>query len=117
MVSNSPEVKRQQRADGLVAITFADTMIMSTYLVAFVVGPLEATEWRDVDGIRAACTHQVKASHRVRLDVAEFCLKWFQDYYGIPYPGDKVELLALPISPQERWRIWGASRSRESPSR
>ena len=30
------------------------------------------------------------------LDVGAFCLRWFQDYYGIPYPSDKVDLLALP---------------------
>ena len=97
-VSNSPEVEREPRADGLVTITFADTMIMSTYLVAFVVGPLEATEWRDVDGIPLRLVHIPGKGHLTEfgLDVAEFCLKWFQDYYGIPYPGDKVELLALP---------------------
>ena len=97
-VSNSPEVEREPRADGLVAITFADTMMMSTYLVAFVVGPLEATEWRDVDGIPLRLVHIPGKGHLTEfgLDVAEFCLKWFQDYYGIPYPGDKVELLALP---------------------
>ncbi|MGB1643806.1 MAG: M1 family metallopeptidase, partial [Ilumatobacteraceae bacterium] len=97
-VSNSPEVEREPRADDLVAITFADTMMMSTYLVAFVVGPLEATEWRDVDGIPLRLVHVPGKGHLTEfgLDVAEFCLKWFQDYYGIPYPGDKVELLALP---------------------
>ena len=30
------------------------------------------------------------------LDVGAFCLRWFQEYYGIPYPSDKVDLLALP---------------------
>jgi puromycin-sensitive aminopeptidase len=25
-----------------------------------------------------------------------FALEWFERYYGIPYPGDKVDLLALP---------------------
>ena len=30
------------------------------------------------------------------LDVGAFCLRWFQDYYGIAYPGDKVDLVALP---------------------
>ena len=27
---------------------------------------------------------------------ARSALRWFQDYYGIPYPSDKVDLLALP---------------------
>ena len=30
------------------------------------------------------------------LEVGAFALQWFQDYYGIPYPSDKVDLVALP---------------------
>ncbi|HEX6656526.1 MAG TPA: hypothetical protein VF065_00510, partial [Ilumatobacter sp.] len=60
-VSNGPEADRQTRpdgpGDGKVAIRFADTMSMSSYLVAFVVGPLEATEWTDVDGIPLRVVH------------------------------------------------------------
>jgi len=43
-VSNAAELDRSDTDDGRVRIRFADTMPMSTYLVAFVVGPLEATE-------------------------------------------------------------------------
>ena len=97
-VSNSPEIERHELENGLVAVTFADTMVMSTYLVAFVVGPLEATEWRDVNGIPLRLVHVPGKGHLTAfgLEVAEFCLAWFQEYYGIAYPGDKVELLALP---------------------
>ena len=42
-VSNSRETHQEVIPGGLTRIWFADTMIMSTYLVAFVVGPLEAT--------------------------------------------------------------------------
>jgi puromycin-sensitive aminopeptidase len=97
-VSNGPEVEREERPGGKVAIRFADTMVMSTYLVAFVVGPLEATDPVDVDGIPLRVIH-VPGKGRLAgfgLDVGAFCLRWFQDYYGIPYPGDKVDLLALP---------------------
>lgn len=97
-VSNSPEIQRSNLENGLIAVTFADTMAMSTYLVAFVVGPLEATEWQDVNGIPLRLVHVPGKGHLAAfgLEVAEFCLTWFQEYYGIPYPGDKVELLALP---------------------
>ena len=30
------------------------------------------------------------------LEIGAFALRWFEDYYGIPYPGDKVDLVALP---------------------
>ena len=97
-VSNGREVGRQPRGDGKVAVTFADTMVMSSYLVAFVVGPLEATEWVDVDGIPLRLVHVPGKAGLTEfgLEIGAFALRWFQDYYGIDYPSDKVELLALP---------------------
>ena len=80
------------------ASRFADTMAMSTYLVAFVVGPLEATEPVDVDGTPLRVVHVPGKGHltATALDVAAFCLRLFGRYYGIAYPGDKVDLVALP---------------------
>ena len=67
-VSNGAEIAGEKRPDGKVAVRFADTMPMSTYLVAFVVGPLEATEPVDVDGIAAADRPRARQGppHRVR---------------------------------------------------
>lgn len=50
-ISNGPEISRAPSDGGRVRVRFDDTMPMSTYLAAFVVGPLEATEPVDVDGI------------------------------------------------------------------
>ena len=96
-ISNAPEVE-QTTIDGRTTITFADTMTMSTYLVAFVVGRLEATEAVDVDGTPLRVVHVPGNEHLTAfgLDVGAFCLRWFQNYYGIAYPGDKVDLVALP---------------------
>ena len=30
------------------------------------------------------------------LEVGAAALRWFQDYYGIPYPSEKCDMLALP---------------------
>jgi puromycin-sensitive aminopeptidase len=97
-VSNSVEVAREERPDGKVAITFGDTISMSSYLVAFVVGPLEATEPVDVDGIELRVYHVPGRGHLAHFarDIGSFSLRWFQDYYGIPYPGEKVDLVGLP---------------------
>ncbi|MEX2626467.1 MAG: M1 family metallopeptidase, partial [Ilumatobacteraceae bacterium] len=102
-ISNSPEQHREPHAssDGAperVAVTFADTMVMSTYLVAFVVGPLEITETVDVDGIPLRIVHVPGKGHLTGfgLEVGAFCLRWYQDYYDIAYPGEKVDLVALP---------------------
>ena len=71
---------------------------MSTYLVAFIVGPLEATAPVDVGGIPLRLVHVPGKGHLAGfgLDVGAFALQWFQRYYGIPYPSDKVDLVALP---------------------
>ena len=96
-ISNAPEVDRTT-ADGRSVIRFADTMVMSSYLVAFVVGRLEMTETVDVDGIPLRLVHVPGKGHLTDfgLDVGAFCLRWFQEYYGIAYPGAKVDLVALP---------------------
>jgi puromycin-sensitive aminopeptidase len=96
-ISNAPEVERST-AEGRCVIRFADTMVMSSYLVAFVVGRLEMTDAADVDGIPLRVVHVPGKGHLTDfgLDVGAFCLRWFQDYYGIAYPGAKVDLVALP---------------------
>ncbi|MDQ3738915.1 MAG: M1 family metallopeptidase, partial [Actinomycetota bacterium] len=96
-ISNSAETERGERGDK-VAVRFAETMKMSTYLVAFIVGPLEATDPVDVDGIPLRVVHVPGKGHLCDfgLDVGAFCLRWFQEYYGIAYPSDKVDLVALP---------------------
>ena len=97
-VSNSPEIRRQDLGDGTVRIWFSDTMEMSSYLVAFVVGPLEVTAPVMVGNIPLRIVHVPGKSHLTEfgLKIGAFALEWFQTYYAIPYPGEKVDLIALP---------------------
>ncbi len=97
-VSNGREISRESTGDGLVRVRFADTMPMSTYLVAFVVGPLEATDPVMVNDVPLRIVHVPGKAGLTEfgLKVGAFALDWFQTYYGIPYPGDKVDLIALP---------------------
>ncbi len=97
-VSNAAEVSREPLEDGKVRVRFADTMAMSTYLVAFVVGPFEATDAVDVDGVPLRVVYPRGKGHLTdyALEVGAFCLRWFSEYYDIPYPGDKVDLVAIP---------------------
>jgi puromycin-sensitive aminopeptidase len=97
-VSNSRPIEDMPVGDGRRRIRFADTMPMSTYLVAFVVGPLEFTEAVDVDGVPLRVVHTPGrgALAGFALEVGAFALRYFTDYYGIPYPGDKIDLVAIP---------------------
>ena len=96
-ISNSPVVAIDQ-VDHKQRIRFAPTMKMSTYLVAFVVGKLEMTEVVDVDGVplRVVCTPGKLPLAEFALEVGAFALRFFTEYFNIPYPGDKVDLVAIP---------------------
>ena len=97
-LSNTPEVGREPSGDRKVAVRFDDTIHMSTYLVAWVVGPLELTEAVDVDGVPLRVAHVPGKGHLVDFAVESgaFSLRFFTDYYGIPYPEKKVDFVALP---------------------
>jgi puromycin-sensitive aminopeptidase len=97
-ISNGAEVARTPQPDGKVAVRFADTMPMSTYLVAIVVGPLEVTEPVDAGGTPLRIVHVPGKGHLTGFaqEIGRFALAWFQDYYGIKYPAEKVDLVALP---------------------
>ncbi len=96
-VSNGPVVSARLEG-GKKVVRFADTIRMSTYLVAFVIGPLEATDPVDVGGtpLRIWCVPGKRHLAAFGQAIAAFSLKFFQDYYGLPYPGRKLDLLAIP---------------------
>jgi puromycin-sensitive aminopeptidase len=97
-LSNTAAVSERPTADGRRWITFARTMKLSTYLAAWVVGPLELSETVDVDGVplRVACTPGRSALAGFALEVGSHALRYFTAYFGIPYPGDKLDLVAIP---------------------
>jgi puromycin-sensitive aminopeptidase len=97
-VSNGRELERVPLPSGRSAVHFADTIPMSTYLVAVIVGRLEATPPVDVLGTPLRVVHVPGKGHltSLALDVGAVALEWFQGYYGIPYPGQKVDMIALP---------------------
>jgi puromycin-sensitive aminopeptidase len=97
-ISNAREISREELGDGRVRFRFADTMVMSTYLVAFVVGPFEATDAVDVRGVPLRVVHPIGQGYlsAFGLETGRFGLEYFADYYGIPYPGDKLDLVAVP---------------------
>jgi puromycin-sensitive aminopeptidase len=98
-ISNTAVAKVGQLPDvGKRVVTFAPTVRMSTYLLAFVIGPLEPTEAATVNGIPVRVWAVPGKGHlaALALDVAAFSLRFFQEYYGIPYPGDKLDLIAIP---------------------
>ncbi|HEY2427380.1 MAG TPA: M1 family metallopeptidase [Acidimicrobiales bacterium] len=88
----------QRPTEGGTWVTFDRTMKMSTYLVAFVVGPLVTTRPVDVDGVplRVACVPGREGLADFALEVGAHALRFLAEYFAIPYPAGKLDLVALP---------------------
>ena len=97
-ISNGPEIEAEDLDDGGRRIRFDDTIAMSTYLVCFVVGPLEATEPVDVDGVALRVVHLPGKEHLTSpaIEIATHALAFFTNYFAIPYPSNKLDLVAIP---------------------
>lgn len=79
-------------------VVFADTIKMSTYLVAFIVGEFEGTEPVFVDG-KPLCVWAVPGKHHLgnfSREIGAASLSFFSTYYERQYPGDKLDLIAIP---------------------
>ena len=83
---------------GKKVVRFADSIKMSTYLVAFIVGQIEATApvFVGKTPLRFWTVPGKQPLTPFGHEIAAASLKFFEGYYGIPYPGDKLDLLAIP---------------------
>lgn len=79
-------------------VVFADSMKMSTYLVAFIVGEFEGTApvMASNAPLRVWAVPGKGRLARFAIDIGKASLDHFSSYYDIPYPGDKLDLIAIP---------------------
>jgi puromycin-sensitive aminopeptidase len=96
--SNGKEIDDTLLSPGARRVRFGDTIPMSTYLVAFIVGPLEATQPRHVRGTPVRIVHVPGKQDLTAfaLEVASHALQFFTDWFGIEYPAEKLDLVAIP---------------------
>lgn len=83
--------------NGARLVQFQRTPIMSTYLVAIVVGEFNYVEGKDSDGVIIRVNTPVGKSElgKFALEVAKCALPYYKDYFGIPYPLPKMDLIAI----------------------
>ena len=96
-ISNGP-VEREEPAPGGRIVYFAPTPPLSTYLLAVAVGPLEASAPRMLDSTPIRIWHVPGKGHltALALEAAAESLARLQDYFDIPYPYGKLDLVAVP---------------------
>ncbi len=96
--SNYPVATDTDLGNGQRTVSFKPTMKMSTYLVAFIIGAFEETEALDVDGVPLRVVYPIGNGHltALALEAGAFGLRWFAEYFDIPYPGEKMDMVAIP---------------------
>ena len=102
-------------ATGKHTLKFSTTPKMSTYLVVFLVGDFQCTAGES-DGvtIRSCSTPDKVALTPYSVDIAKYVLHYYNDYFGIPYPLKKLDLIALPDFEAGAMENFGAITFRET---
>jgi aminopeptidase N len=115
-ISNGPIVSdKTGPADGKHTLRFAPTPKMSTYLVAFMVGDFKCSSGEsDGVAIRVCSTPDKVAMTPYGVEVAKWVLHYYNDYFGIPYPLKKLDLIALPDFEAGAMENFGAITYRET---
>jgi len=117
-ISNMPQTGEESLPNGDRRVRFAPSPIMSTYLLAFAVGEFDSIEGRTEKGmpVRVFTTPGRSELGRFALETAIRGLKFFGDYYGIPYDRalPKLDLLAIPDFEYGAMENWGAITFRET---
>ncbi len=113
-ISNMPIVSQTPQASGMKLVQFAETPIMSTYLLALMVGEFECVEAKAEETlVRVWTTPGKKEQGRFALDVACRLLNFYHNYFGISYPLPKLDLIAIPDFAAGAMENWGAITYRE----
>ncbi len=104
-LSNGKELNVTQFTDEQGAkkkrVEFAETMLLSTYLVAFAIGEFVSSETRKVNGtaIRVFTLPGKDHLSEFALDVASYAVEFYERYFECPYPVEKVDHIAIPDFP------------------
>lgn len=115
-VSNMPIISESEVSAGLKSVRYAETPIMSTYLLAFIIGDLTHIEQIGHNGtlIRVFTTRGREQQGQFALETSVRLLKYFNDYFGIPYPLPKLDHFAIPDFAAGAMENWGAITYRET---
>lgn len=108
-LSNMNEKSREDVAGDLVAVKFDRSPIMSTYLVAWVIGDLDFIEDTNKDGVKCRVYAPRGSSEQGKfaLEVACRTLEFFNEYFAIPYPLPKMDMVAVPDFSAGAMENWG----------
>ncbi len=106
-VSNMPATAEKKVAEGK-EVVFAISPSMSSYLVVLCAGEFDSIE-SEQDGVklRVVTTKGKAEMGRYALESEAKILHYFNDYFGVPYPLPKLDLIAVPGGFGGAMENWG----------
>ena len=105
VVTNTPETRSVALEDGWVRHEFRTTRPLPTYLLAFVVGPLDIVEAPPIAPnatrhtplpLRIVATRGQAARMAYAAREAPRLVRRLEEYFGLPFPYPKLDLIATP---------------------
>ena len=100
-VSNAPVIGEAPQGDHKKRVEFAPTRPLPSYLIAFGVGPFElvdAGKTKRGTPVRVVALAHRAADAAYAAKTSARLVDYLEDYFGIPYPYDKLDMLAIPIT-------------------
>ncbi|ALC43653.1 Psa [Drosophila busckii] len=115
-LSNMPVMKEDELPGDMRRVRFDRTPIMSTYLVAVVVGEYDYVEGKSTDGVIVRVFTPVgkKEQGQFALEVATKVLPYYKSYFNIAYPLPKMDLIAISDFSAGAMENWGLVTYRET---
>ncbi len=115
VVIGNTKVATEVVQNNMKTTTFETTPKMSTYLLAFVTGDLKFKEAKTKQGVtvRTYATSDKIEHVDFALEMAVKCLDFYNSYFGIDYPLEKCDLIALPDFAAGAMENWGCITFRE----
>jgi aminopeptidase N len=107
-VSNMP-IESEKRVGGGKEVHFAPTPPMSSYLNVFVAGELDVIESQiGPTQVRVIATKGKAELGRYALEASAQILRYYNNYFAVPYPLPKLDQVALPGGFGGAMENWGA---------
>jgi len=116
--SNMPESSSRMVQVGskyMREIAFMDSPKMSTYLVAIVIGEFDFVQAKTQNGVlvRVYTPPGRSEAGKFALNTATQCLDIYDDFFGLPYPLPKLDMVAIPEFAMGAMENWGLVTYRE----
>ncbi|XP_074061294.1 leucyl-cystinyl aminopeptidase [Macrotis lagotis] len=113
-LSNMPKKSSVQMEDRLIKDEFFESVKMSTYLVAFIVGELKNMT-QETNGTLVSIYTVPEKIDQVKpaLDITVKLLEFYQQYFQSEYPLQKLDLVAIPDIQAGAMENWGLITFRE----